>query len=221
MFCADYVAAFIFHGILTVGTVFYCGENENLNTGKTLSQSCESEDETNKGKSNFVGNNSLIQMALGGLGMHNLHSKQIVRNEISNDDDLNSVPRFTAPLFFGISSGLLASLTLYPFDFVRGGVLQPGIRRILSAGSTVPYAGTLFGLYFTCRDPASTSSQVKWGACASACAVAAEAPLDHAKRAMIGNTRIMIGAGLLYVPFATIMLVMYDKAATKFVEPYT
>ena len=52
MFCADYVAAFIFHGILTVGTVIYCGEK--LNTGTTLSQSCESEDdEINTNQSDY------------------------------------------------------------------------------------------------------------------------------------------------------------------------
>ena len=38
-----------------------------------------------------------------------------------------------------------------------------------------------------------------------------------AKRAMLGSTRMMLGAGLLYMPFATTMLVMYDKFAIKLV----
>eukprot|EP00729_Bicosta_minor_P003165 gene3165-31553_t len=90
-------------------------------------------------------------------------------------------------------------------------------KRIVSAGSTVPYAGTLFGLYFTCRDPDSIGSQIKWAAAASSAAVMAETPFDYAKRAMLGSTRMMLGAGLLYVPFATTMLVMYDKFVIKMV----
>ena len=76
-------------------------------------------------------------------------------------------------------SGLCASVSLFPFDFVRAGVVSggsnnlliisykcyhslvvrhevhlrffPGPKRFLAAGSTVPYAGALFGVYFACR----------------------------------------------------------------------
>ena len=124
------------------------------------------------------------------------------------------------PVCIGLFSGLAASASLYPFDFVRKGVVKPGLKRVISAGSTVPYAGALFGIYFTCRDPNSTTSQVKWAVGASSCAILAEAPLDYAKRAMMGSTRVTLAAGLLYVPFASLMLVMYDKAAVKFVTPF-
>ena len=67
------------------------------------------------------------------------------------------------------------------------------------------------------RDPTDISSQTRWAACSASAAVLAEIPFDHAKRQMMGSTRVMVGAGLLYVPFATIMLVLYDKAVTKYV----
>jgi len=137
-----------------------------------------------------------------------------------HDNNHKHIGNFATPFFFGLSSGLLASISLYPFDFVRGGVLKPGLLRILSAGSTVPYAGALFGLYFSCRDSSNTSSQAKWAVAASTGALLAEVPLDHAKRAMLGSTRFMLIVGLMYVPFSSMMLMMYDKAAIKFVTPY-
>merc|ERR1719189_2786327 len=126
---------------------------------------------------------------------------------------------FVIPFGIGLASGLAASASLYPFDFVRSGVLKPGLRRLMSAASTVPYAGSLFGIYFCFRDPKSIKSQMKWAAGASTCAILAEIPFDHAKRTMLGSSRVMLGAGLLYVPFASLMLVMYDKAAIKLVTP--
>ena len=85
----------------------------------------------------------------------------------------------------------------------------------MSSCSTVPYAGALFGIYFTLRDPHSTKSQFGWALGAAAGAALAEAPLDHAKQAMFSSKKIMIAANLLYVPFAALMLVMYDKAVTN------
>merc|ERR1712172_226897 len=123
------------------------------------------------------------------------------------------------PVTVGLASGLCASVSLFPFDFVRAGVVS-GPKRILAAGSTVPYAGALFGIYFACRDPESTSSQLRWAGAAASCAVLAEAPLDHAKRNMMGSARVVIAANLLFVPFAAMMLVMYDKAANKLVTPF-
>ena len=68
----------------------------------------------------------------------------------------------------GLAAGSVASVTLYPFDFVREGVIKGGLRqRIVSASSTAPYAGALFGVYFSQRDPKSISSQMGWGVAAA------------------------------------------------------
>eukprot|EP00756_Hemistasia_phaeocysticola_P053198 Hpha_TRINITY_DN28633_c0_g1::TRINITY_DN28633_c0_g1_i1::g.156469::m.156469 len=120
-----------------------------------------------------------------------------------------------APWCTGAAAGGAAALTLYPFDFVRAGVLQPGRRRVVSACATIPYAAVLFGVYFTRRDPSDTSSQAKCALLASCCATAAEAPFDHAKRKLLGSTRVMLGAGVLYAPFAACMLMMYDRTALR------
>ena len=72
------------------------------------------------------------------------------------------------PGALGLTAGSAASLTLYPFDFVRDGVIRGGLRqRIVSAGSTAPYAGALFGVYFSQRDPNRISSQMGWGIAAA------------------------------------------------------
>ena len=52
------------------------------------------------------------------------------------------------------------------------------------------------------------------------CAALAEAPFDYAKKAMFSSRMTMIGANMLYVPFAALMLVMYDKATAKIVGQY-
>ena len=237
MFCADYVAAFIFHAMVTTGTVLLFGSKCKPDNSENAT---EPFDKTFRNYERERRRTALLAFAFGSLGLQSpdQHAKQqqlllLMESKVPQNrtNQHNSVPvslheigeikkGFLFPTFAGLTSGLFASITLYPFDFVRGGVLQPGIKRILSAGSTIPYAGVLFGMYFSIRDPGDTMSQIKWAACASSFAVLAEAPLDHAKRVMIGSTRIMVGAGLLYVPFATLMLVMYDKATTKFVEPY-
>ena len=68
----------------------------------------------------------------------------------------------------GLAAGSVASVTLYPFDFVREGVIKGGLRqRIVSASSTAPYAGALFGVYFSQRDPKRISSQMGWGVAAA------------------------------------------------------
>ena len=88
-------------------------------------------------------------------------------------------------LFLLLLLGLCASVSLFPFDFVRAGVVSgnqrppfylwackikpfhlkvisnfenlvsldliAGPKRFLAAGSTVPYAGALFGVYFANR----------------------------------------------------------------------
>ena len=82
----------------------------------------------------------------------------------------------------------------------------------------MPYAGALYGIYFSLRDPRSTPSQVGWAVAAAAGASLSEAPFDHAKHTMFASRKVMLAANLLYVPFAALMLVMYDKAVFKFVS---
>jgi len=190
MFCADYVAAFVYHAIFTVGTVHL------VQVRKTSSEEKYSED-------------GLVRLTTLALGLH--HQRE------GGSREGPWLPA-TVALGAGLLSGLAASITLFPFDFVRASAVTPGVRRILSAGSTVPYAGALFGVYFAGRQQDNTASQMRWAVGASCCAVAAEAPLDHAKRAMMGSTRLLVGANLLFVPFAAMMVVMYDKAASRAVR---
>jgi len=185
MFCADYVAAFVYHAFFTIGSV-------NL---------IDKEDVRKDGQSLLL----LVSRALG------LQSR--------DEKEREKAASVLVPVAVGLTSGLCASVSLFPFDFVRAGVVS-GPKRFLAAGSTVPYAGALFGVYFACRDPESTSSQLRWATAAASCAVLAEAPLDHAKRNMMGSARVVVAANLLFVPFAAMMLVMYDKAANKLVTPF-
>jgi len=185
MFCADYVAAFVYHALFTIGSVNLVGKEQKA-VGK------EGE--------------SLLLLVARALGLQSRKEKE-------------RAATFLVPVTVGLASGLCASVSLFPFDFVRAGVVS-GRKRFLAAGSTVPYAGALFGIYFACRDPESTSSQLRWAGAAASCAVLAEAPLDHAKRNMMGSARVVIAANLLFVPFAAMMLVMYDKAVNKLVTPF-
>ena len=217
MFCADYIAAFVYHAIITVGTIHFFDRfynqpaDDNSFNGNT-------NPDINKTKINA------IEYAAKGLGLSckldaNKELDLISENDCAIAKTVEKSTSLLLPFCVGITSGFAASATLYPFDFVRSGVLKPGLKRLLSAGSTIPYAGALYGIYFSFRDPNNTPSQVKWAGAASTCAILAEVPFDHAKRSMLGSTRVMLGAGLLYVPFASIMLVMYDKAAIKLVSP--
>jgi len=220
MFCADYVIAFVYHAIITLGTVYMFSSPSN-----EQSHDCANSEK----KDSKEGSRQMARkFAAAALGLDyrppatgtKCTEERTVENREKYIHNLPLCTHGLTPVGVGLLSGLGASASLYPFDFVRSGVLQPGLRRILSAGSTVPYAGTLFGVYFACRDPTSGSSQMKWAILASSCAVLAEAPLDHAKRAMMGSTKVMVGANLLFVPFASMMLFMYDKAAIKLVTPH-
>ena len=216
MFCADYIAAFIYHAIFTVGTVHFFERYYNQTA----------DDISIKEYSNFDTNKTKIfatEYAVNGIGLRRIFDSKKIDVSPEKDDFIGKKveknTNLVIPFCVGIASGFAASATLYPFDFVRSGVLTPGLKRVMSAGSTIPYAGALYGIYFSFRDPNNTASQVKWAGAASTCAILAEVPFDHAKRSMLGSTRVMLGAGLLYVPFASIMLVMYDKAAIKLVSP--
>ena len=126
------------------------------------------------------------------------------------------------PLAVGAWSGLLSAAAVFPFDFVRQGIApsQSTTTRFLSTCSTVPYATSFFGVYFLMRDPGRLQSQCGWAVAASSCAVLAEIPFDTTKRALFGgNVKALVGVNMLYAPFASMMLVMYDKALLKRLRP--
>ena len=240
MFCADYIAAFVYHAIITVGTIKFIDRFYDKPTRKDiLVVNTHSGRENRDSHSDKTTKVLATEFAANGLGIP--YKLDVNQNSASTSHEATSDANKTAgnlptekynqvkdvekctslviPFCVGIASGLAASATLYPFDFVRSGVLTPGLKRVMSAGSTIPYAGALYGIYFSFRDPENLGSQMKWALASSTCAIFAEIPFDHAKRSMLGSTRVMLGAGLLYVPFASLMLVMYDKAAIKLVSP--
>ena len=237
MFCADYIAAFVYHAIMTIGTISYFGgirEDKAMNTNVKDSNDNEVSNKETTDSDIKITLSRIMVLALG-LHVNNVNfitspknlkdseiDHQMKESQLNNfsQDHMGDRKVVVIPFGIGLASGLAASASLYPFDFVRSGVLKPGLKRLMSAASTVPYAGSLFGIYFCFRDPNSIKSQMKWAAGASTCAILAEIPFDHAKRTMLGSTRVMLGAGLLYVPFASLMLVMYDKAAIKLVTPF-
>jgi len=116
MFCADYVAAFVYHALFTIGSVNLVGKEQVV--GK-------------EGESLLL----LVTRALGA--------------QSRKEKEREKAATFLVPVTVGLASGLCASVSLFPFDFVRAGVVS-GRKRFLAAGSTVPYAGALFGIYFAC-----------------------------------------------------------------------
>jgi len=159
MFCADYIAAFFYHGALNV---FLINSQSDFLQTKTI-------------------------LSPGGY-------------------------------FFscGGISGLLAACSIYPFDFVRRGVIVNSKAQLRHGLSTVPYAAVFFGLYFSQRNQHSLSSQFLWANLSGVCAMIAEAPFDKAKLAMMGSRKTLLAVNGLYVPFGAMMLVMYDKALLKY-----
>ncbi|XP_075242490.1 uncharacterized protein LOC142337233 [Convolutriloba macropyga] len=121
------------------------------------------------------------------------------------------------PFFFGAIAGLCGAASVYPFDFVRRGVIE-GQFKFRHSLSTVPYAAAFFGLYFTLRDANSTPSQCKCALFSGFMASLAEMPFDKAKLTMMGSRRTMLLANALYVPFGAMILVMYDKAFTNWMR---
>ena len=100
---------------------------------------------------------------------------------------------------------------VYPFDFVR----KSQNLKFRHSLSTVPYSATFFGVYFLNRNPHDLKNQCKWALFSSFLASLAEIPFDKAKLKMMGDRRTMIFANGLYVPFSSMMLVMYDKAMQR------
>jgi len=115
------------------------------------------------------------------------------------------------PVLLGGLAGFIGAASVFPFDFVRRGVM-PGKVLFRHSLSTVPYAGVFFGLYFSNRDGKRTGSQFGWALTSALAACIAEVPFDSAKHAMMGSRRTMLMVNGLYVPFGALMLVMYDKA---------
>ena len=66
------------------------------------------------------------------------------------------------PFLSGALAGVMGSITVYPFDFVRKGVVVGEKVNFYHRFSSVPYATVYFGLYFHMRDPNSTKSQSFW-----------------------------------------------------------
>eukprot|EP00662_Eupelagonemidae_sp_cell21_P056292 gene56292-13971_t len=114
-------------------------------------------------------------------------------------DGDTSPARAAAPYLAGAVSGLVGACAVFPFDFVRRAVGPAGASQaqVLAASlSTVPYSAAFFGVYFANRAPRDLRSQACWGMAAATAAVAAEAPFDRAKRAMLGSraTVMMVNA---------------------------
>jgi len=139
--------------------------------------------------------------------------------------DRGSSLAIAAPAAAGALSGLVGTCAVSPLDFVRRSLL-PGFSALalLRAGllSTIPYTTTLFGVYFSQRDArAGPRSQFPWALAAAALAAGVEAPLGRAKAAMfLGRRSTLVGASLLYAPFAAGMLVMCDTAALRTLAKY-
>jgi len=114
-------------------------------------------------------------------------------------------------------SGLLAAASIFPFDFVRDGAM-PGKFKFRHSLSTVPYSLVFFGLYFNNRDRHDLSSQCQWALTSACGACLAEIPFDKAKLAMMGSRRTMLLANGLYIPFGAMILVMYDKSMSFYLE---
>ena len=114
----------------------------------------------------------------------------------------------------GAAAGVLAAASVYPFDFVRRGVIAGGATFAHSL-SVVPYSAAFFGVYFAARDATSLRSQCGWAVAATAAAAAVEVPFDRAKMSLMGSRRTMLFVSALYVPFGALMLVMYDKASLR------
>ena len=99
MFCADYVAAFVYHAIFTVGTVHLVQVRK---TRKTSSEEKYSE-------------HGLVRLTTLALGLH--HQRE------GGSREGPWLPA-TVALGAGLLSGLAASITLFPFDFVRASAVS-------------------------------------------------------------------------------------------------
>ena len=66
MFCADYVAAFIYHAILTVGTINLIGRRNNKNDVNTTS---EGEERNSRSADKYIDETSEVAIKLAAIGL--------------------------------------------------------------------------------------------------------------------------------------------------------
>ena len=117
MFCADYIAAYIFHGLLTVGSAQAAASL----TASASVDSTNGGNRANRHENELVDPKTfdwLLRLAVSALGLQD--------NTVTH---IGGFPPTVTPLLVGVGSGVGASLTLYPFDFVRGGVLTGSSLR--------------------------------------------------------------------------------------------
>lgn len=189
MFCADYVASFVVHTALTLLLL----RNRAKDAG---------------GKQNDFREKNSDSTA-------RLWARAAVGCNHRHDMSPNTQLLVCVPFLHGGVAGLGGALAIAPLDFVRQGMSSSNtmLGKMRMGMSTVPYSAAFFGIYFSARTPDDLSSQVKWACGAAGSAVLAEAPFDKTKRILFGGSnKMLIGANLLYVPFAAMMLIMYDKA---------
>ena len=175
MFCADYISAYIFHAAFALGSSKKFG--------------LDFRDVVEQYRHELLFCLWRIFMETEGLWL--------LYNFQSNFRPFTHIAA-------GAASGFLGACSVYPFDFVRRGVLvnvKPSLKHSLSTVShsseilvhfytlrnwkdlffKVPYAAVYFGLYFNMRDPKSTKSQCFWAGSSALLAALAEIPFDKVR----------------------------------------
>ena len=97
----------------------------------------------------------------------------------------------------------------------RQGAITSRNANFIHNLSTVPYATVFFGLYFHQRNPEDMKSQIFWALISASLASLSEIPFDQAKRDMMGSARTVAMANFLFVPFGSLILLLYDKAISN------
>jgi len=122
MFCADYVAAFVYHAMFTVGTVHLVRQRKT-----------SSEEE--------YSDHGLVRFTTLALGLHQ-------QREEAKTKEQPWLP-VTVAVGAGLVSGLAASITLFPFDFVRASAVSSTTSEI----SKKLYLKLVLGESWSKKDP--------------------------------------------------------------------